>query len=596
MKLHYLPLLALVSSAVAIDGVVQLDVTKQYKLKLFKLPKLTDLFNWKRDDDDDDDDTYDQQMTDEISGYFTNITLGSPGQEIRVHIDTGSSDLWIPGAKNKQCGDDSGNSTSSGITAGGYNSTSGNSNSTSDSVSESGDKALPKIDDKELHYCTNVSTFDKDDSSSWSKNIFADPFKIEYADGTFANGTWGYDEIKWGEIDLKNFYFAVADDYNVTGSVFGIGLTDGETTNIKRYSPTTYTYSNFPQRLKDDGLINKNAYSLYSQSQPDEEDGSYANVSILFGGVNHARYEGDLITVPLSEGNSLSVAIDGISVANPWDPYINGDMAIPDDKNYTGLLDTGSTNINMPKEILENIIKSIDENTTLDTVQDYYYSLPCSLQNTSKILYFNFQSQLIPLNISDLIFPVEAVGESNSNGTQCFLRIFEGDEIILGDYFLRNVYLVYDLQDREISLAPIKYTSEDDIEAIKSTIPSKSSSSSSSQSRTYKPYPEQTNILIESSSEFHKPWPSSYSSAWSHSVYPSQSWLDTTSTTSSGSSGSSASSGPSASITGSSTGPDGAGGVGPGNTMTTSYYGLAHMQQDPDNYAEAGGKTGALSA
>lgn len=38
--------------------------------------------------------------------YFANITVGTPGQELQVQIDTGSSDTWVPSSSASICSDE----------------------------------------------------------------------------------------------------------------------------------------------------------------------------------------------------------------------------------------------------------------------------------------------------------------------------------------------------------------------------------------------------------------------------------------------------------------------------------------------------------
>ena len=37
--------------------------------------------------------------------YFANITVGTPGQDLQVQIDTGSSDTWVPSSRASICSD-----------------------------------------------------------------------------------------------------------------------------------------------------------------------------------------------------------------------------------------------------------------------------------------------------------------------------------------------------------------------------------------------------------------------------------------------------------------------------------------------------------
>lgn len=39
------------------------------------------------------------------AGYFAKVNIGSPGQELTLQLDTGSSDVWVPYSSASICGD-----------------------------------------------------------------------------------------------------------------------------------------------------------------------------------------------------------------------------------------------------------------------------------------------------------------------------------------------------------------------------------------------------------------------------------------------------------------------------------------------------------
>ena len=74
-------------------------------------------------------------------------------------------------------------------------------------------------------------------------------------------------------------------------------------------------------------------------------------------------------------------------------------------------------------------------------------------------------------SIGDSDFSVPIQDLKTEKDGQCYLAIMSnsvigGGGILFGDDILRRIYLVYDLQDMTISVAPVVYTEDEDIEEI----------------------------------------------------------------------------------------------------------------------------------
>lgn len=98
------------------------------------------------------------------SFYFCNITIGTPGQELGVVLDTGSSDLWCNVAQSNLC------------------------------------QQFPDG-------CRITGTFNPKDSSSFS--FISSDFNISYADGTGAAGDYVSDKVRFGDAAVDDFQFAL---------------------------------------------------------------------------------------------------------------------------------------------------------------------------------------------------------------------------------------------------------------------------------------------------------------------------------------------------------------------------------------------------
>jgi Eukaryotic aspartyl protease len=145
--------------------------------------------------------------------YFANITLGTPPQRLRMHIDTGSSDLWC-------------NSPQSELCRGGILS------------------------------CATSGTYDSTASST--HNFVNSDFNISYMDGSGAVGDYLTDTIAIGGQTITDFQFGVGTRSTSPQGILGIGYAANE---VQVNRGLAAPYRNLPQRMVDSGLIKSNAYS-----------------------------------------------------------------------------------------------------------------------------------------------------------------------------------------------------------------------------------------------------------------------------------------------------------------------------------------------
>ncbi|AMD22457.1 HHL313Wp [Eremothecium sinecaudum] len=344
--------------------------------------------------------------------YSVNVSIGTPPQEITVLIDTGSSDLWVVGSDVKCSPTDPSDPT-----------------------------------------CKALGTYDKTKSSGWSSNNTK--FSIEYLDGSYGIGEWGMDAINMDGVKVDGLTFGVANESSTSIGVLGIGLPELESTSDD--NPPHY-YDNLPLLLKRNGVIARNAYSLYT-NQLDAKSGS-----ILFGGVDHAKYTGQLYTVPIvstrrgtSKPSALAVSMSGLVYSSGGKKTNAVTTQIP------ALLDSGTTLSYFPQEMADGIAKAVG--ATWDNKVKAYLA-KCPADNDKSTFDFNFSGVQISVPIQDYV--LEAV----SPGVCAFGFMPYNNRIaILGDIFLTAAYVVYDLDKLEISLAQAKYNAGEKIEPIITEVP-----------------------------------------------------------------------------------------------------------------------------
>lgn len=440
-----------------------------------------------------EDGTVDLDLKNRSNFYSVTLNVGSPSQEVIVLLDTGSSDLWITGSGNPYCEastrnaqlgnnkrDSIGEEIMSWFTVmystygtqipTGTATVSGGGSTGTATASSGGSSATIN--------CATYGTFNKTGSRTFKSN--GSSFDISYGDGSFASGVWGTDDITVGGYNISNVSIAVANETNSTVGVLGIGLAGLESTYSSAESSVSgnrYTYSNFPMVLKDRGLIKKNVYSLYLNSS------EATSGSILFGAVDSSKYDGQLYTLPilnqykdLSAPVQFDITLQGMGMQNSSSQTTFTTTQMP------ALLDSGTTLAYLPEEVLEMIASAVGASYS----SSYgYYLLSCPSSDDDTSLVFDFGGFHITANLSDLII--------ESSGSSCVLGLLpSGDNsAILGDIFLVNTYVVYDLESYEISMAQANYNStSEDIELVTSAVPNAkdaagySSTYSSSQSIT----------------------------------------------------------------------------------------------------------------
>ncbi|OJD28240.1 hypothetical protein ACJ73_00370 [Blastomyces percursus] len=347
-----------------------------------------------------------QLLDNEETLYFCNITLGTPAQHVRMHIDTGSSDLWCNAPNSTLC-------------------------------TQNGDP------------CADSGTYNPEASSTYQ--FINSLFNITYVDGSGASGDYVTDTLGLGGVSLPAFQFGVGFNSSSQEGVLGIGYPLNEVQVTQNGQPP---YPNLPVALVDQGYTKWPAYSLWLN------DLDASTGSILFGGVNTAKFYDTLQTLPIlqSEGQyaELLVALTGMSISG------NGVDQELDIDNLTVLLDSGSSLCYLPKEVVNAIYMVVS--ATYDSSSGGAI-IPCGSKYTDVTLNFRFSSTAtIVVPMSELVLDGVS-GQSSQNGEpSCVFGIAPAsdDTFVLGDTFLRSAYVVYDLGNNQISLAQTNFNSTGD--------------------------------------------------------------------------------------------------------------------------------------
>ncbi|XP_029771126.1 pepsin F-like [Suricata suricatta] len=312
--------------------------------------------------------------------YFGNISIGMPPQDFKVVFDTGSTDLWVPSI---YC----------------YSPA-----------------------------CASHNVFDPHQSSTC--RISKQAIHLEYGSGDMT-GFLAYDTVRIGGLTVLGQAFGLS--LQESGTFMKYAVFDGilglayPSLGIRRTIPVF-------DNLWIQNLIPQELFAFYLSRK--EKEGSV----VMFGGVNHSYYSGDLNWVPVTRPLYWEISMDNISM--------NGEV-IACDGGCQAIIDTGTSLLIGPSHAVLDIQKIIGANRT----RNGEYQISCNASNTLPDIVFT-------INGIDYPVPASAYIQQDVQGT-CFSSfdktrgsMFFPDLWILGDVFLRLYFTVFDRANDRIGLAP----------------------------------------------------------------------------------------------------------------------------------------------
>jgi len=384
--------------------------------------------------------------------YMATVTVGTPGQDVALAIDTGSSDTWVLDSKADLCTDE-------------------------------------EYQAEERTGCQ--TPFDSGDSSTF-KVLRRNAFHITYGDGSGADGDYMTDAFSIGDVSIEDLTMGIAHNANLTQGLLGIGYSLNEASNSD--DPSTreneaFVYPNIIDEMVSQGLIELPAYSLYLNDLEAETG------SILFGGLDTEKYQGNLVQMPivprqLRNGSEIYSEF-GVAITS----FAIGGKDIPMAETPSAILDSGTSLTYIPTSLASDIIRELD---AYDDTDELCFSctglvlVDCALiGDSSKSFDFGFggtdgsDSVTIKVQLDEMILEPRKLGFSLAGyipssitwDETCILGIIPSPEepYILGDTFLRSAYVVYDLKNNVVAIAQTNFNSTDsnviDFKADQTAIP-----------------------------------------------------------------------------------------------------------------------------
>ncbi|KAL2148039.1 hypothetical protein VTI28DRAFT_95 [Corynascus sepedonium] len=379
--------------------------------------------------------------------YVIDATVGTPSQKVSLLLSTSSGDTWVPDANTVECspewyyrsyyssyGDDEG--------------------------------FEPTIPEPECLW----GSFNKSLSSTYlPANSRYDSFSVSYIDLNYVSGVNITDKLTFGDIELNDYPMGlVSSAYRWIGM---LGL--GYNTSSNYYSSSTAgQYANVMDRMVSSGKIASPAYSIWFDNAKGSSGG------ILFGAVDRSRYSGDLVRISSSYSSysyypygfsTVLNSINGTTASgSPMAPIRTNDFPV----DVT--VGAGEVYSFLPKTLVEQIASMTG--ATLNDLTEYYeISCDAGKKNNTKLVFEigGAGGPKLHVETADLVvssaasrlkysanldpgmcmFAIQAYDSSSSSSYTSSNNLYN-----LGGAILRRSYVVYDLANQEIAIAPVKFS------------------------------------------------------------------------------------------------------------------------------------------
>lgn len=280
----------------------------------------------------------------------------------------------------------------------------------------------------------------------------------------------------------------LGNDTTIAYGLVGVGYTSNEAI-ISTEQSLAAAYQNLPALMMDQGVIATNAYSLWLN------DLDASTGSILFGGIDTAKYQGELTRIDILKDNETGEYDSFIVSLTSMQAFSSSGSDELTSKQFPiqVVLDSGTTLSYLPNDIAQQIWT---ETGAVYTASVGLALIPCRMQKSTGYFTFGFAGPNGPrINVTmdelvlDLVIsgpaPTFSSGEYQGEDACEFGVQNTTGTNLLGDTFLRSAYVVYDLENNQVGMAPTDFNAtESNIIAFESkgaAIPSATAAANQSQ-------------------------------------------------------------------------------------------------------------------
>ncbi|KAK5947247.1 hypothetical protein PMZ80_001396 [Knufia obscura] len=269
--------------------------------------------------------------------------------------------------------------------------------------------------------CGIHNTFGKEDSTTLKTTT--EPWELAYGTGE-VSGIVATDTLAFANFSVSmGFGLAMnaSDDFNNYPMDGILGL--GRRTSDQLGTPTIMDV------LSQNGLISSSQIGVHIHRA---EDGT-KDGEIVFGGIDTDKFGSTLSYTKTSNDDAWEIPVE--------DMLVNGQPL--NFKDRTAIIDTGTTFILMPPSDAEALHAQIPGSAA----SGEGFTMPC---NTNVKLEVRINGELYSISPKDYIGTPASTSSSTCGSTIIGHQAFGESQWILGDVFLKNVYAVFDYDNKQI--------------------------------------------------------------------------------------------------------------------------------------------------
>ena len=329
-----------------------------------------------------------------------------------------------------------------------------------------------------LGLCT-LGSFNKTLSSTYQNaNQQYEDFSVDLPGGDSPYGQNFTDHLALGDIKLTDVPMGLVKNSATYVGFLGLGYNStSRSSYYDSYSSYDSQYQpSFMDRMVRDDHITTRAFSMWL----DDAEGKSGN--LLFGAVDHSRYEGELVRVKAisqyAYPGTFGVTLDGLSLSSKADSKME---SFPSNDFPLGVtFGPGDVLSYLPPRLYSKIAEAAGAEYNIST---RLTTIPCDAAKTNKakfsIRLSGPEGPVVNFEMADLVISKNLTPSSYDSyygdDGSCIFGVQERDNsdssssssygtstYILGSSVLRRTFMTFDLQNREVAVAPVKFVSGSD--------------------------------------------------------------------------------------------------------------------------------------